>query len=60
MTLGEESIAFVRFACVAAAFCLPRSEHLAGSLNTQAEISGAEAGAGVAKAAADGKSSPSK
>ena len=29
MTLGEESIAFVRFACVAAAFCLPRSEHLA-------------------------------
>jgi hypothetical protein len=37
MTLGEESIAFVRFACVAAAFCLPRSEHLAGSLNTQAK-----------------------
>jgi hypothetical protein len=24
MTLGEESIAFVRFACVAATFCLPR------------------------------------
>lgn len=24
MTLWEESIAFVRFACVAAAFCLPR------------------------------------